>query len=48
VPGDFVLVDHAIFRAFNKGTLGILTVSGPENKKIIAGVQSGTGATPAK
>src|ERR1035437_480173 len=48
VPGDFVLVDHAIFRAFNKGTLGILTVSGPENKKIIAGIQSGTGATPAK
>ena len=48
VPGDFVLVDHAIFRAFNKGTLGILTVSGPENKKIIAAVQSGLTGTPAK
>ncbi|MGJ8663125.1 MAG: copper-containing nitrite reductase, partial [Marinicella sp.] len=28
VPGDFILVDHSIFRAFNKGALGILQVSG--------------------
>jgi nitrite reductase (NO-forming) len=28
VPGDYVLVDHSIFRAFDKGALGILTVSG--------------------
>ena len=32
VPGSFVLVDHAIFRAFNKGALAILKVDGPENK----------------
>ena len=48
VPGDFILVDHAIFRAFNKGTLGVLTVSGETNTKIIAGLQSGTAATPAR
>ena len=48
VPGDFVLVDHAIFRAFNKGALGILTVSGPENKKIIAGMQSGIASDAGK
>jgi nitrite reductase (NO-forming) len=48
VPGDFVLVDHAIFRAFNKGALGILTVTGAENKKIIASVQSGVAGTAAK
>ena len=34
VPGDFILVDHAIFRAFNKGALGILTVTGAANNKI--------------
>jgi nitrite reductase (NO-forming) len=26
--GDFILVDHSIFRAFNKGAIGMLTVSG--------------------
>lgn len=34
VPGNYVLVDHAIFRAFNKGAVGILTVDGPENLEI--------------
>jgi nitrite reductase (NO-forming) len=29
VPGTFILVDHALFRAFNKGCLGMLKVSGP-------------------
>ncbi len=48
VPGDFVLVDHAIFRAFNKGTLGILTVTGAANPKIFAPGLSGTAAAPAK
>ena len=28
VPGNYVLVDHSIFRAFNKGALAILEVSG--------------------
>ncbi len=36
VPGNFVLVDHSIFRAFNKGCVGILKVIGKENKEIIA------------
>ena len=37
VPGSYVIVDHSIFRAFNKGALGILKVSGPENKAIYSG-----------
>ncbi|MFB9069441.1 copper-containing nitrite reductase [Pseudofulvimonas gallinarii] len=37
VPGSYVLVDHSIFRAFNKGALGILTVDGPENLAIYSG-----------
>ena len=38
-PGDLVLVDHAIFRAFNKGALGILHVSGPENPAVFAAIK---------
>ncbi|MBT0810375.1 nitrite reductase, copper-containing [Litoribacter ruber] len=34
VPSDLVLVDHSIFRAFNKGAIGILSVSGEENHKL--------------
>ncbi|MDZ4813050.1 MAG: copper-containing nitrite reductase [Pseudomonadota bacterium] len=37
VPGSYVLVDHSIFRAFNKGALGILKVEGPEDKSIYSG-----------
>jgi nitrite reductase (NO-forming) len=37
VPGTFVMVDHSIFRAFNKGALGMLKVDGPENKQIYSG-----------
>lgn len=37
VPGKFTLVDHAIFRAFNKGAIGILNVVGPENHAIYTG-----------
>ncbi|MEO8671635.1 MAG: copper-containing nitrite reductase [Tahibacter sp.] len=37
VPGSYVMVDHAIFRAFNKGALAILKVDGPENKSIYSG-----------
>ncbi len=37
VPGTFVLVDHSIFRAFNKGALGMLKVTGPENKVVYSG-----------
>lgn len=39
VPGNFILVDHAIFRAFNKGALGMLKVDGPDNKTIFSGQQ---------
>jgi nitrite reductase (NO-forming) len=31
VPGTYILVDHALFRAFNKGALGMLKVEGPPN-----------------
>ncbi|UFH34423.1 copper-containing nitrite reductase [Flavobacterium acetivorans] len=42
VPGTFILVDHSIFRAFNKGALGMLKVEGDENKKIHSGtIQEG-------
>jgi nitrite reductase (NO-forming) len=37
VPGSYVLVDHSIFRAFNKGALGILKVDGAEDKTIYSG-----------
>ncbi|MBS0376816.1 MAG: nitrite reductase, copper-containing [Proteobacteria bacterium] len=37
VPGSYVLVDHSLFRAFNKGALGILKIDGPENKAIYSG-----------
>ncbi len=36
-PGTLVLVDHSIFRAFNKGALGMLQVDGPENKLVYSG-----------
>lgn len=39
VPGSYVLVDHSIFRAFNKGALAILNVEGPENKEIYSGLE---------
>ena len=34
VPGTYNLVDHSIFRAFNKGALAQIIVSGDENKDI--------------
>jgi len=37
VPGSYVLVDHSIFRAFNKGALAILKVDGAEDKAIYSG-----------
>lgn len=38
VPGTFILVDHSIFRAFNKGALGMLKVNGKEDKQLYSGV----------
>ncbi|WP_147678262.1 copper-containing nitrite reductase [Algibacter pacificus] len=37
VSGTFILVDHSIFRAFNKGALGMLKVEGEENKTLYSG-----------
>lgn len=37
--GTLILVDHSIFRAFNKGAIGMLKVDGPENKLVYSGKQ---------
>ncbi len=37
VPGTYVMVDHSIFRAFNKGALGMLKVDGPQNLLVYSG-----------
>jgi nitrite reductase (NO-forming) len=34
VPGDYVLVDHSLGRALDKGALAVITVDGPENPEI--------------
>lgn len=34
VPGDYVLVDHALGRALGKGAVAILEVDGPENPEV--------------
>lgn len=52
IPGSYTLVDHSIFRAFNKGALGQLKVEGAENPEIMTQKLSdtayaGSGAAPA-
>ncbi len=37
VPGTYVLVDHSLSRAFNKGALGMLKVSGAEDRVVYSG-----------
>ena len=37
VPGTFIIVDHSIFRAFNKGALGMLKVDGDDNLPVYSG-----------
>ena len=37
VPGQYTLVDHSMFRAFNKGAMGQLVVTGEENSSIYTG-----------
>jgi nitrite reductase (NO-forming) len=37
VPGTSVIVDHALFRAFNKGALGMIKFEGPDNKAVYSG-----------
>ncbi len=40
MDGTFILVDHSLFRAFNKGALGMLKVEGTGDKAIYSGKQS--------
>jgi nitrite reductase (NO-forming) len=42
VPGNYVIVDHSIFRTFNKGALGILKAEGDANAPIYSGKQADT------
>jgi nitrite reductase (NO-forming) len=42
VPGAYSFVDHSIFRAFNKGAMGTLNVTGDKNSLIYSGKQSDT------
>ena len=37
VPGTYILVDHSLFRAFNKGALGMLKVDGAPNLIVYSG-----------
>lgn len=37
IPGNLILVDHSIFRAFNKGALGMLKVDGAADARIYTG-----------
>ncbi len=41
VPGTYVLVDHSIFRAFNKGAVAMLKVGGDAADAAYTGVYSG-------
>jgi nitrite reductase (NO-forming) len=36
-PGELVLVDHSIFRAFNKGALGMINVMGDHEPRVFSG-----------
>ncbi len=38
--GTFILVDHSIFRTFNKGSLGMLKVAGEDDPVVYSGKQS--------
>lgn len=37
VPGNLILVDHSLFRAFNKGAIGMIKVEGEANSRIYTG-----------
>ncbi len=37
VPGELVIVDHSVTRAFNKGALGNISVTGADNRTVFAG-----------
>jgi nitrite reductase (NO-forming) len=48
VPGTYSMVDHAIFRAFAKGAVGQLVVSGDPVPEIYSGQQSDISVTQAE
>jgi nitrite reductase (NO-forming) len=37
VPGEYQFVDHSMFRAFNKGAMGTMRVTGPNDEMIYSG-----------
>ncbi len=37
VPGTFIIVDHSLTRAFNRGALAMMKVTGPDQKDIYSG-----------
>lgn len=37
VPGDYPIVDHSLFRSHNKGTMGLLSVGGKDNRMVFSG-----------
>lgn len=39
VPGEYVLVDHSLSRAFNKGAIGKLKVTGDDNHKVFEDIK---------
>ena len=47
-PGKLVLVDHALFRAFNKGTVGLMMVDGNQQGGAFEGQVSTGPYTPAR
>lgn len=44
VPGNYILVDHAIFRAIDKGAVGILEVTGGEEPEVFKPLRPSSGA----
>ncbi len=41
-PGEYILVDHSVFRAFNKGAIGVIDATGPKNDRVFKGkIQEG-------
>ncbi|HEX6307058.1 MAG TPA: copper-containing nitrite reductase [Longimicrobiales bacterium] len=47
VPGELVLVDHSIFRAFNKGALGMIEISGEGDVVVFEQKQTNRPSTQA-
>jgi nitrite reductase (NO-forming) len=37
IPGEYTLIDHSLFRAFNKGAIGTIIVKGEQDKTIYSG-----------